>query len=247
MDLDSTPHAPKSPSLVTTIAVSTLIATLAAGVGVYAYQKKQNDSKVANLQSQIDTLTKLALAKTTPTPVLQPYVQTSVAPTQPTTSKPTDIPAADQSITTVSDFYTTYEALSKDTQNLTLKHKLLIDLFSKPTSPQDADMQSRLYSGKSVNGTPGGPELFGSASGADQLLSYKIISHTVSSRTGADQEATYYIDETVFNGSQGNTKQAIRHQVLRLIRSDPNSPYLISSYTSSDPGANQGAFYGFIE
>lgn len=227
---------------------SALIAALMAGGGVYAYEKNQNDTKQADLQSQINALSnKVVTSQTTSTPTPKAAVQVSATPFQQTTPSPTSTQTVDQSAATVGDFYTTYEALSKDTQNMTLKHKLVVGLFAAPTSPKDADMQSLLWSGKSVDRTPGGPELFGSASGSSQMLSYKIISHTVSSRTGTDQEATYHIDETVFNGSQGNTKQLIRHQILQLIRPNPNNQYLISSYTSSDPNSDQGAFYGFIE
>lgn len=230
----------KSKNLVPTVVASVVASALLFSGGVYAFQKVQNDKQVANLQNQINILSgKLAVTQATPVP--QVVASASAAPS------PTNTPAIEQSAATVSDFYATYEALSNDIQNMTLKHKLVIDMFTVPANSKDANMQSLLYSGKSLDGTLGGPELFGSAAGASHLLSYKIISHTVSSKTGTDQEATYRIDETVFNGSQGNTKQDIRHQILQLVRPDPSSSYLISSYISSDPGASQGSFYGFIE
>lgn len=64
-----------------------LIAALAAGGGVYAYQKQQSDTKTADLQAQIDTLTtQLNLAKASPVATVTPVGTTPVSTATPKTT-----------------------------------------------------------------------------------------------------------------------------------------------------------------
>lgn len=84
-----------SSKLVPIIVCSVLVAALAVGGGVYAYQKSQSDKTQADLQSQIDTLKSQArVAKApieTPSPII-PTTQPTDSPT-PTASSPTLTPA----------------------------------------------------------------------------------------------------------------------------------------------------------
>lgn len=84
-----------------------LIAALVAGGGVYAYQKQQNDGKVADLQAQIDTLSaEVKVAKATPTTTATPVATATPAAVATSTPVATATPTATPALVSTAQWKT---------------------------------------------------------------------------------------------------------------------------------------------
>lgn len=157
-----------------------------------------------------------------PSPSSVPTVQ-SVASATPT---PASLP--DSAKAFLANFYAAYK--NKDLTRLAAS-------FTADTNNSDQSMHSRLFTGKDLNGMPGGPNLFSTNSASQYVTSYSIMQ---SNPSGQDWQI-------MVNEQRSNVIGGGNTQVVTMVTLAPapagQGTWLIASYSHAN---NSGKYDGFL-
>jgi hypothetical protein len=204
-----------------------IVVAVVLGVTLKANQMRINSGLSQNNFSSFSssTPTPTVQSVTSATPTLIP-TSTSTPPAPTVSPISTSLP--DSAKAFLANFYAAYK--NKDLARLAAS-------FTADTNTTDQSMYSRLFTGKDLNGMPGGPNLFSTNSAAQYVTSYSIMQ---SNPSGKDWQIMVNEQRSDVAGG-GNTKDVT---VVTLTPAPTGQgTWLIASYSHAN---NSGKYDGFL-